>query len=139
MTELPDNNEQEARRWLGNVEDDLRAMHALERDHESPARIVCFLAHLAVEKALKAALIDVGVPFRKTHDIVALYEMCRAAKRLLALDASALAALQPWAIDGRYADDLVDASHDVARRLMALADQVVTEVRSELEVVGGDQ
>jgi hypothetical protein len=50
MPELPDNNYDEARRWLQNVEDDLRAMRAVVGDPESPRRMVCFLSHLVVEK-----------------------------------------------------------------------------------------
>ncbi|MGH9092081.1 MAG: HEPN domain-containing protein [Acidimicrobiales bacterium] len=137
MRELPDNNFDEARRWMASVEGDLRAMRALQRDSLSPGRIVCFLAHLAVEKALKAVLIDTGIPFQKTHNLVHLHEMCVGAGRLTGLDVQPLGALNPWGIDGRYAeDDPRDADRSFAQRMTHAAENVVAMVRAELEEGG---
>lgn len=133
MSELPDNNRDEARRWLANVEDDLRALDAVVRDNDAPGRIACFLAHLAVEKALKAALIDAGSPFAKTHDLLALHRACLAAGRLADVQPSELAALNPWSIDGRYADDLRDASRPDAVRFSTFAHAVVAAARHSVE------
>ena len=125
MSELPDNNHDEARRWLANVRDDLHALDAVLAEDGAPGRIACFLAHLAVEKALKAVLIDADVPFRKIHDVVELHAMCAAAGRLTDIDVAAIEDLNPWSIDGRYADDLVDATKAEARRLADVARAVV--------------
>ena len=133
MNELPDNNGDEARRLVGNVVDDLQAMRAVERDPDSPRRIVCFLAHLVVEKALKAALVDAEVPFRKTHDLVGLYGACRSAERLSGLDVQQLNDLNPWAIDGRYAEELREADPQLAERLARFAAEVVTRLQEELK------
>lgn len=139
MHELPDNNFDEARRWLANTEADLRAMRAVARDPEAPGRIICFMAHLAVEKALKATLIDAGVPFKKTHDLVALHAMCLRERRLEELDVEVLVLLSPWGIDGRYADDLVDADRALATRLAGFAEQLVGAVQAILEEPDGGQ
>ena len=139
MPELPDDNYREARRWLANVEDDLHAMRAVARDPESPGRMACFLAHLVTEKALKATLIDAGVPFKKTHDLVALHAMCTQVGRLPGVDVATLEVLDPWAVDGRYADDLAEADHELADRLAGFAEQVVVEVRRELGAERGRQ
>ena len=139
MRELPDNNYDEARRWLANSEDDLRAMRALARDPEAPGRIICFLAHLAVEKALKATLIDAGVPFKKTHDLVALHAMCTRERRLEDADVGLLVVLSPWGVDGRYADDLVDAERALASRLADFAERLVEAVHQILEETDGGQ
>jgi len=133
MSELPDNNRDEAHRWLANVRDDLHALDAVLADDEAPGRIACFLAHLAIEKALKAVLIDAGVAFRKIHDVVELHAMCAAAGRLADLDASALGDLNPWSIDGRYADDLVDATKAEARRFAELARVVVSAATAAVD------
>lgn len=125
MSGLPDNNRDEARRWLANVRDDLHALDAILADDDSPGRIACFLAHLATEKALKAVLIHAGVPFRKIHDVVELYAMCVAAGRMADVDVAGMEDLNPWSIDGRYADDLVDATKREARRLADVARAVV--------------
>ena len=132
MPELPDNNYDEARRWLQNVEDDLHAMRAVVRDPESPRRMVCFLSHLVVEKALKATLIDTGVPFQKTHNLLVLHDSCLERERLVNLERTLLAQCNPWAVDGRYADDLAEADAELASRLAGFAEQVVSEVRREL-------
>jgi HEPN domain-containing protein len=139
MPELPDDNYREARRWLGNVEDDLHAMRAVARDPESPGRMACFLAHLVTEKALKATLIDAGVPFKKTHDLVALHAMCIQVGRLPGVGVATLEVLDPWAVDGRYADDLAEADTELANRMASFAEQVVAEVRRELEAERGRQ
>jgi len=139
MPELPDDNYREARRWLGNVEDDLHAMRAVARDPESPGRMACFLAHLITEKALKATLIDAGVPFKKTHDLVALHAMCIQVGRLPGVGVATLEVLDPWAVDGRYADDLAEADRELADRLAGFAEQVVAEVRRELGAERGRQ
>lgn len=136
MSELPDNNFDEARRWLGDVEGDLRALDAVLRDPGTPGRIVCFLAHLAVEKALKATLIDAGVPFKKTHDLEDLHSMCTQAGRLEQLDADWLSRLNPWAIEGRYADDLREASRETAEEAARWAKETVAAVHAEFDRTG---
>ena len=137
MNELPDNNYEEARRWAGNVEADLRAMQAVDNDEASPRRMVCFMAHLVVEKALKATLIDAEVPFGKTHDLLELHDLCSHAGRLREIRREELARLNPWAVDGRYADDLAEAERALAQELAAFAVEVMTAVRREMEVIPG--
>jgi len=138
MSELPDNNHDEARRWLANVEDDLAGLRAVQRDADSPRRLVCFMAHLVVEKSLKAVLIDAGVPFKKVHDLEPLYELCKNAGRLTGVDQERLKALTPWAIDGRYADELLEADREKAERFARFAEQVVAAAHAELEATDGD-
>ena len=58
--------------WLNCALADLRVAQLLEGDVDVPDRIVCFHAQQAAEKALKAALVATGTPFRKTHDVVVL-------------------------------------------------------------------
>ena len=138
MSELPDNNRDEARRWMTNVEDDLHSMHAVERDESSPARMTCFLAHLVVEKSLKATLIDAGVPFKKTHNLLVLHDLCVESGRLARVNRELLATCNPWAIDGRYSDDLVEAERDLGGLLARFAEQVAAAARVELEGNVGD-
>lgn len=111
-------------------------LHAVQRDLESPARIVCFLAHLAVEKALKATLIDAAVPFAKTHDLVALYDRRQDAGRLADVERSKLALLSSWGVDGRYADDLHDADRALGAEFTSFADHLVALVQAEVTASG---
>ena len=136
MRELPDNNHDEARRWVGNAEADLRAMQTIAADEASPRRLVCFMAHLVVEKGLKATLIDARVPFGKIHDLLELHGLCITAGRLSGLQGGGLARLNPWAVDGRYADDLAEAGQGLADDLAGFAAGVLSAVRSEMDQTG---
>lgn len=133
MDELPDTNEAEARRWFGQASEDLVAARRIAEDPELAARLACFLAHLAAEKALKALLIDSGVPFRKIHDLLDL-RLLLPVERQAGFDPDDLADLNGWVIDGRYADDHVEATEETAGHLVESATAVITEVE---RVLGG--
>lgn len=45
------------------------------------------------------------------------------------LDLDALDKLDPWVIDGRYFADLPDVDHATASHLLAMAEQVVEQMR----------
>ena len=127
MVELPDTNAAEARRWVGQAAEDLVVARRIAEDPELASRLACFLAHLAAEKALKALLIHSGVPFRKIHDLLDLRLMVPA-ERQTGFNPDALADLNGWVIDGRYADDHVDVAEATARHLVESAAIVVAEV-----------
>lgn len=63
MSKLPEAS-REAFRWLGQAMEDLDTARHVHKDPKPP-RISCFLAHLTVEKALKALLINVDTPSRR--------------------------------------------------------------------------
>lgn len=133
MNELPDNNGDEARRLLRNVQSDLRAVRLMVDAEEIVGRIVCTHAHLTVEKALTAALVHLGIPFRKTHDLVALHALTLGAGAFHGVQRELLERLNRWAIDGRYTDDMVDASRKTARWAATVAERVVAEAKSLIE------
>jgi HEPN domain-containing protein len=60
MSEQPDSNLDEARRWLAQAFEDLATANRLSEVTESPTRIVCIPTHLAAEKAMKTRLISLG-------------------------------------------------------------------------------
>lgn len=124
MSEPPDTNLEEARRWLAQASEDLSTAERLNSDQESPARIVCFLAHLAAEKSMKAWLISLGIPFRKVHDLAELLALLPAdAARQLAV--SDLQTLNPWSILGRYPDDVSEATRQEALACVAAAQRIL--------------
>jgi HEPN domain-containing protein len=126
MGELPEDNAAEARRWLGQAAEDLTAARRIAEDPDLVPRLACFLAHLAAEKARKAVLIDSGVPFRKIHDLLEL-RVLLPADRQASFDPDALADLNGWVLDGRYAEDHADASAETAERLVVTAAAVLEE------------
>lgn len=121
----------EALRWLAEADDHLAWASVRRHHHELSPGIACFLAHLATEKALKAALIAVGVAFPKTHNLMELRADIPEPLRSAIVGAS-LAEINPWAIAGRYAEDVTEGTDALATRLVELASAVVASVRDWL-------
>jgi HEPN domain-containing protein len=96
---------------------------------------MCFIAHLAVEKALKAALVDAGAPFKRTHDLVELHLRCTQLGRPLPIDTVDLSELNPWAIDGRYGAELRDGQRAAVSRFSSFARDVVADIKAELGLI----
>lgn len=119
----PDQRLADARRWLGQAYEDLDAAKHLAPI--GPARVVCFLAHLSVEKTTKAVLLAKGTPFRKVHDLFQLRSLLDASAAALLSD-TALAALNPWVIEGRYPGDLDEATDALSAELVDLAGALIT-------------
>ena len=119
----------EARRWLGEAEEELVVVEVLLADKRSPVRAACFHAHLAAEKAMKALVIFRAVPLPKSHDLARLLQLLPPAdaSRLVRSD---LVRLSPWTIEGRYPADLTEPSDDEVRSLAAASKQVVETARS---------
>ena len=67
----------ELKEWVSKAEGDyfsaLRESRARKNvNHDS----TCFHAQQCVEKFLKAVLVDLGIPFAKTHDLLPLLTLC---------------------------------------------------------------
>ncbi|CAN5464559.1 HEPN domain-containing protein [soil metagenome] len=124
MSERPDPNLAEARRWLAQADEELATAGRLASDTETPPRIACFLAHLAAEKAMKAWLISLGIPFRRVHDLaepLALMPTDAAGE----IDVADLQMLNPWTILGRYPDDVATATTEQAEACVEAAGRVL--------------
>lgn len=121
----------EASRWLFEAYDHLAWARVRSHHQELSPGIACFLAHLAPEKALKAALIAAGKPFPKTHDLMELRADLPEVLRT-GTEVTALAEINPWAIAGRYAADMPEGSDALASRLVEVASAVVDCVRDGL-------
>lgn len=126
MSKRSDPNE-----WLRFAQGDLAAARLLLTDTELPARMACFHAQQAAEKALKASLVQAGIQFRKTHDLVVLValqpEPVRAEVSILGLQR-----LQQWAVDACYPADLPDITAGEAAAVVAIAEQIVATVATSL-------
>jgi HEPN domain-containing protein len=128
MSEPSPDEVAEARRWLGEAEEELVVVEVLLADKRSPVRAACFHAHLAAEKALKALVIFRAVPLPKSHDLARLLQLLPSAdaSRLVRSD---LVRLSPWTIEGRYPADLTEPGDDEVRSLASAAKQVVETAR----------
>ncbi len=69
----PEKVAQVVREWAVKADNDLKnAAHSLKLGRDCPTDTVCFHAQQCVEKYLKAALVQAGIDFPKTHDIEVL-------------------------------------------------------------------
>ena len=130
---------EEALDWLESAVADLEdARAALERGRN---HLAVFLAHQAVEKALKAYMI--GVLRRRpsrTHDLVELLN--ETGLRLDPADADAVAELSPYYTVARYPNAGLrkpwkEIPRSAAERFVSLAERIVELVRREMERATG--
>lgn len=117
--------------WLRFASDDLAGARLLLTDIMLPARMACFHAQQAAEKALKASFVHAGIPFRKIHDLVVLVALQPEPVRS-AVGKLDLQRLQQWAVDARYPADLPDVTAGEATAVVDIADQIVAVVRAAL-------
>jgi HEPN domain-containing protein len=122
----PDVRSNEADVWFSQAEEDLGAARRLHPD--GPARVVCFLAHLAAEKAIKAHLLAAGISFRKTHDLFQLRALTEADMPGGLMD-NDLAILNPWVIEGWYPGDAVESTPAIAADAIEATTRVLEAVR----------
>jgi len=133
MNDPPDSHQEEARRWLADAFRTLASARHQLTGEDLPEGIACFLAHLAAEKALKAVLIALHHRFQKVHDLVELQRPIVAAGLSMQVTAQDLKRLNPWAIDGRYLEDVPASSPGVAHDLVAIAAGVLTEAEHAID------
>ncbi|MEW6039631.1 MAG: HEPN domain-containing protein [Pseudomonadota bacterium] len=93
---------EEARQLLAAGERDRTAFRILNRDSEAPNEIVLFHAQQAVEKFIKAALVTQGIVFRRTHDLLELWDVASKNGLAIPADRQLLVRLGPYAVEFRY-------------------------------------
>jgi HEPN domain-containing protein len=112
-------------RWLAYARDDLNAAEEL-KSSGTPARISCFHAQQAAEKAMKAVFVLEQIDYPYTHDLVQLAEALPSEWRLQTRSAD-LADLSRWAVESRY-PMLDEPGSGDSDRALATARAVVEEV-----------
>ena len=119
----------EARTWLAMAEEDLGLSLKLVGDNAFP-RQASYGAQQAAEKALKAVLTALNLPFPKTHDLIQLAALIPTAQTIHAALADLdLATLTAWAVRGRYphtgpaamAEEAIIATNQATRILTAVS------------------
>ena len=120
----PTGSPSEARRWLAKANEDLTVADIVLNAPHGVNWAACFHAQQATEKALKAVLVAYGIDFPRSH----------ALERLLALmpadsasnfDIESVAELTPWAVAGRYPEDIPNPDKLTTRRLIDAAQTVL--------------
>ena len=122
---------EEALKFLELAEQDRVAFRILAASTESSLAVVGFHAQQAVEKALKAVLIDHGVEFRRTHDLQTLADRLTGDLGLqLPVHEAQLRRLIPFAVEARYQviEDLMIGRKELANTMNVLLDWAYTTV-----------
>ncbi len=128
MSATPPDARAEARRWLGEADEELLVATVLSDSERVPARAACFHAHLAAEKTIKALLVLRGVLLPRSHDLIRLAQLLPSGDRAR-FDLEDLAELNPWTIEGRYPADLGDIGSAGVGDLLDRARRIVESVR----------
>src|SRR6266576_1511756 len=119
------------REWVKKAENDFKAASQLllRRKNVVPDA-ACFFCQQCVEKYLKARLIEAGIPFPRTHDLLQLLNTCLQVEPLWAAYAKVVDTMSDYAVDFRYPGHT--ATLREARTALKHCRSLRTEVRGAL-------
>lgn len=100
---------EEARRLLRLARRDQATFNLLVPLDQAPMAALGFHAQQTVEKSLKSVCTLRGLEVRRTHDLAALAQSLADDGCVLPLNIEDLRALNPFAVEYRYDDELVSA------------------------------
>ena len=118
-------------RWLSKADEDLAVADLVLNSVIAVNWAACFHAQQAAEKAIKALLVLHGVDFPLSHSLDRLAALLPTQTASL-LNHATLADLTPWAVSGRYPEDIATPSNDHTR---AVVDAARTAVATAKNVV----
>ena len=116
--------------WIARAEEDYVLARSALRRKKPRIYGATFHAQQCAEKYLKAVLVAQGQAFPKTHDLLALSDLCTQAGLLLEIDADLLDTLSSYAVRVRYPG--ADPTPDEARHALEIAKVVRRLVRKLL-------
>jgi HEPN domain-containing protein len=91
------------REWVRKAENDYKvAGQILRRRKDVVPDAACFFCQQCVEKFLKARLLEAGIAFPRTHDLLQLLNACLQVEPLWAAYARVVDAMSDYAVDFRY-------------------------------------
>lgn len=118
--------------WLRKADGDWQVAWREVQSAEPVCDAVCFHAQQCAEKYLKAWLVEHGVQFPRTHDLVVLLNLVGDTLPQLRGEREALAALSTFAVASRYPGD--DATLQEAREAIATAERARDLLRPRLGI-----
>ncbi len=116
--------------WVQKAEDDYRAATVL--DPADLPDVVCFHCQQCVEKYLKASLVRLGMPTRKTHNLTVLNDLAAGKDARFRELEEHLDFLNPFSVLGRYPGFSVTA--DDARKALDIARKLRLRIRGLLNL-----
>ncbi len=116
---------------MRHAESDLGAAFTLLEKGDYFPRQICFLAQQAGEKALKAILVFLEIPFPYTHDLDRIRELIPGDWQVKEKFPS-LYDLSAWAVESRYPGNAPDVTEGEARQILQLAKAIFDAVQAEI-------
>lgn len=87
---------------IGAARRDRLTFEILLRDPASPVESTLFHAQQAVEKGVKAKLVQAGIIFPRTHDLLQLFDLAAANSLAVPVARDLMARMGPYAVEFRY-------------------------------------
>ena len=117
--------------WVEKAEGDFHTALRECRARKAPNYDAsCFHAQQCIEKYMKARLQEAGMPFGKTHDLIALLELCISIEPLWEAFRGSLISLNRYAVDFRYPGE--SASKEEAREAVSIMQSLRDAMRKSL-------
>lgn len=126
---------EEARQWLRYAAEDLVTAERIAASRTMPPRNACYHAQQTAEKAIKAALVFLQIPFPFRHDLDFLRDLLPTDWSVKAHHPN-LSTLTIWVVEARYPSGFPDASKADARAAIRQARSVYESVRTDLVARG---
>ena len=117
--------------WLAKAQSDLATARLLIIGDEPYFDTGCYHCQQAAEKAIKAWLTAMEIPFIKTHSLELLIGLClpSAPDMLSFLDHAV--ELSPLATEFQYSGDVFEPSHDEASHALHLAEEITNWISNK--------
>ena len=123
------------REWAKKAEDDFKvASQILRRRKDIVPDAACFFSQQCVEKYFKARLIEAGIVFPRTHDLLQLLNLCLPVEPLWSPFAKTVDAMSDYAVDFRYPGHSSTLAE--ARRCLKNCKAIRREIRLSLGLPG---
>ena len=125
--------------WILLADKDLYASKILLKDDYPLTNIVAFHCQQAIEKYLKAFLIENDVPLTKIHDLIKLNGLIKEIKDL-GIDRKKLLVIDELYVESRYPGDIgliADGmpTNEQAKEFIEFAQEVKTIINTELKKI----
>ncbi len=135
---MPDERQQAVRElvneWMRRARSDLVLANMVENEKIAP-EIIAFHAQQAVEKALKALLIQRQVEYPRTHIIGVLLTLCKDSGYVLGENLEEAVHLSEFAVSARYPGEMSEVSRREAETAVELANWVFDWAEQQIEEV----
>ena len=128
--------DEEIKRWLIKAINDYKSAQKLlsQPEEEIITDTACFHCQQAVEKMLKAFLLNYNIEFGKTHSIEYLIKLCSKIDKEFEKLYEIIEGLTEYAIDVRYPDEFYIPSIEEAKEAFDTATKVKEFVLRKLKI-----